>query len=277
MKAKNKILCITPISHIDGLQEKLSSLGELKIISDPSLDDFKNTVSQYDVIFTNPNKSKVFLGSDSLEFAKNLKIICTASTGTNHIDKLFCAKKNIVVISLTEELDIISKISSTAEHALALMLSSIRNIKLSSNSVDLGEWNYEPFIGRQLDQLSLGIIGYGRLGKMMSNYGKALSRQIYIYDPYVKVRDKDLLQVNSIFEIAKESDVISIHVHVSNETIKLINSDFLNHAKSSTFFVNTSRGEIVDELAMVDFLKLNPSSKIATDVLENEINSFKRP
>lgn len=275
MKAKYKILCITPISHIDGLKSKLSSLGQLKIISDPSIDEFKKIVSQYDIIFTNPNKSKIFLGSDSLKSATNLKVICTASTGTNHIDKSFCIKKNIAVISLTKELDIISTISSTAEHALALTLSSIRNIKSSSNSVDLGEWDYEPFIGRQLNQLSLGVIGYGRLGKMMSNFGKALFKKIYIYDPFVKVRDKDLFEVDSILEIAKKSDIVSIHVHVSNETIKLINNNFLSHAKSNTLFVNTSRGEIVDEHAMVEFLKLNPCSKIATDVLEDEIKARK--
>jgi phosphoglycerate dehydrogenase-like enzyme len=271
MKHLNRILCITPINHIDGLEIKLKDVGVLKIIDDPSEDEFKKLVSDFEIIFTNPNKSKIFLGADNLKSAENLKAICTASTGTNHIDKEFCNLRNIEVISLTNELNVISTISSTAEHALTLMLSSIRNIKLASASVDAGNWDYEPFVGRQLDQLSLGIIGYGRLGKMMGKFCKALFKEVIIYDPYEKVDDKDLAQVVNIQEIAQKCDVVSLHVHVSNETQNLINEVFLRNAKPNMLLINTSRGEIVDEAEMVKFLKKNPQSKIATDVLNNEI------
>jgi lactate dehydrogenase-like 2-hydroxyacid dehydrogenase len=275
MNDQINILCITPIRHIEGVEDLLSSSGNLTIVDDPTLSEFQQNILSMNVIFTNPNKSKVFLGKESLQAAKDLEVICTASTGTNHIDMNYCKQRGIKVLSLTKELEVISKISSTAEHALALLLSCVRNIKSSSLSVDEGSWNYEPFIGRQLNQLTIGILGYGRLGKMMAKFCKPLFKRVMIYDPYELVNDIALDQVNSLDDIATYSDVISLHVHVSDETIHLISRDFLNKAKPNVLFVNTSRGEIVDETEMVKFLMAHPYSKIATDVLDNEITDKK--
>ena len=165
MKKNNpEILVITPIKHIPGVIEILNSVGNITFIDDPSLDDVIKIISNFDAIFTNPNKSKVFIGKELIDAGTKLSVICTASTGTNHIDKKYCKVKNIKVISLTEERKIINKISSTAEHAFALMLSSLRKIPQSFDSVKSFNWDYEPFIGRQLDHLTIGVIGYGRLG-----------------------------------------------------------------------------------------------------------------
>ncbi|MDA9021339.1 NAD(P)-binding domain-containing protein [Gammaproteobacteria bacterium] len=273
MNSSLNIFCITPIKHIEGVQGLLGSIGNLTIIDDPTIKIFKQNISQMNVIFTNPNKSKIFLGKENLHDAKNLQVICTASTGTNHIDKAYCKEMGIKIISLTKELEVISTISSTAEHALALLLSAVRNIKFSSISVDEGQWNYEPFVGRQLNYLTIGIIGYGRLGKMMAKFCKALFKEVLVFDPYVCVTDKGVEQVHSLDDIARNSDVVSLHVHVSHETQNLISKEFLQEAKPNLLIVNTSRGEIVDEEEMVKYLKANPKSKIATDVLKNEITS----
>ena len=88
-----KILSITPISHIRNVEKELKKIGELKILNDPSVDQVKKIIHQFDVIFTNPNKSKVFIGKHVFDRAKKLKVICTASTGTNHIDLKYANKK----------------------------------------------------------------------------------------------------------------------------------------------------------------------------------------
>ena len=270
MKQK-KILVITPISHINGVKETLNQIGDVVYLDDPSIDEVRDNIKDVHAIFTNPNKSKIYLGRNILDEAKLLQVICTASTGTNHIDKALAKSKGIKVISLTEEREIINKISSTAEHAFALTLASIRNIKRANDSVINNEWDYTKFIGRQINKLSFGIIGYGRLGKFYAHYCRAFGAKVYIYDPYKIVKEDRMIQVNQLNEIFMKSDVISLHVHVSDETINMINKDCLKCAKEDMLIVNTSRGDIINEEDLVEYLKNNCLSKVATDVLSNEI------
>jgi len=165
VKSIKKILSITPISHIKNVEKELKKIGKLKILNDPSENDVIKKIPQFDAIFTNPNKSKVFIGKSIIDKAINLKVISTASTGTNHIDLDYAKKKKKKILSLKKEKKTTNKISSTAEHALALTLASLRNITISNKSVLNGEWDYTKFIGNQMNQLTIGIIGYGRLGK----------------------------------------------------------------------------------------------------------------
>ena len=135
------ILVITPVSHIKGVSSGLKNLGTVTFIDDPSEEEIISTIKDYEVIFTNPNKSKVYLGSNVLDAAIKLKILVTASTGTNHIDLNYCKKNNIRVLSLTEERKTINRISSTAEHAFALTMASLRNIVKSDSHVKKGDWD----------------------------------------------------------------------------------------------------------------------------------------
>jgi len=269
MKNKN-ILVITPISHIDGVVDKLNEIGNVTIIDDPSLNQILNVVENYDAIFTNPNKSNVFIGKELIDAATNLKAVCTASTGTNHIDKDYAILKGIKIIALTEERNVINKISSTAEHAFALMLSSLRNIPQGFNSVKSYNWDYEPFIGRQINHLKIGIIGYGRLGKYFFKYANAFGAKILVHDPYKKIKNKNISQVG-IKTLLSNSDVISIHVHVTEETLGMINKDYFSLMKTNVLIVNTARGDIVNEADLINFLKKNKFAKYSTDVLANEV------
>jgi len=165
-----KILVITPVRHINGVPETLESIGKVTYMDDPSIEEVISVIDGYDVIFTNPNKSKVFIGEDLLDAAKTLKVICTASTGTNHIDKVYAAKLGLPILSLTEERDVINRISSTSELAFSLTLASLRHVVRGHKAVLGGEWDYEKYIGRQMNSLSIGVIGYGRLGSIYSKY-----------------------------------------------------------------------------------------------------------
>ncbi len=270
-----KITIITPIKHLENVGNILTSIPKSHLVYLPNCEikDFKMHNDSF-AIFTNPNKSNIFLGKSNLTSFKNLKYICTASTGTVHIDKSFCEERGINIISLTEERHIINKIPSTAEHAFALMLSSLRNINLAPQSISRNEWDYEPFLGRQIKSLTIGVIGYGRLGNFFSNYCDNFGAKVLVYDPYKSVNHPRIEQVQKIDDIAKHSDVISLHVHVTEETEKMINIEFLNKCKESVLFVNTSRGEIINEVDLANFLSLNKSAKYATDVLSDEINGI---
>jgi D-3-phosphoglycerate dehydrogenase len=269
---KPKILVITPVSHIEGVGKQLEDIGEVTYLDDPDPDEVRKIIANYEAIFTNPNKSKVFLGKEVLSDTPKLKVICTASTGTNHVDKPYINNKGISLLALTEERDVINNITSTAEHALALTLSIIRNIKVSSLSVSQGLWDYTPFVGRQMNSLNVGVIGYGRLGSLYAKYCNSLGSDVFIYDPFKKV-PKEYSQLSDLPDIFKVSDIISLHVHVNEETIGMINKKLLSMAKKDLVLINTSRGDIVNEKDLVEFLMKNKKSLYATDVLENEISN----
>ncbi len=270
-----KILVITPVKHINFLCEKLEAVGNVTYMEDPDFSDVIEAISQFHVIFTNPNKSKVFIGEELLRAGINLKLIVTASTGTNHIDKVITKKMGIEIISLTKEKNTIEKISSTAELAFGLTLNSLRNINISHKNALQGEWDYTQYIGRQMNALTIGVIGYGRLGRMYANFCKAFGSKIIAYDPYKKIEDKGIKQVKLINELLNVSDVISFHVHISPETTNMADKKFFSQMKSNVLIVNTARGEVINEKDLVVFLKKNPDVRVATDVLANEIKGRK--
>jgi len=270
---KPKILVITPVRHIAGVPDILESIGEVTYLDDPSVNEVITEIATYDAIFTNPNKSKVFIGKAVLDAAKNLKVICTASTGTNHIDKVYAAQLGLPILALTEEREVISRISSTAELAFALTLACLRHVVRSHNDALDGEWDYTKYIGRQMNCLTVGVIGYGRLGTMYANYCKAFGSRVLVYDPYKKVENDALVQVDELEKLLSESDVVALHVHVTDETYEMIDENALRRMKGNIVLINTSRGDIVKEKDLVSFLKKNPDCRVGTDVLADEIRN----
>lgn len=266
---KHKLLCITPIEHIGDLKQQIEKDFDLVYLPDPSPDDVKKN-NNVDIIFTNPNKTKVFLGQDLLKNFHNLKIITTASTGTVHIDKNYCFKSNIKVLSITKEIETLRKISSTAELAFLLTLAAVRNFIPAVESVNASEWDYEKFIGRQLNCLKVGVIGYGRLGKMYAKYASSFNSKVLICDPFKELEiSMDGFDSYKIEDIFMQSDVISLHIHVENN-VNLINKKLLRAAKRNLVLINTSRGEIIDEGHIIEHGKQNKDFKYYTDVLTDE-------
>jgi D-3-phosphoglycerate dehydrogenase / 2-oxoglutarate reductase len=268
-----KILVITPVKHIAGVQKTLENTGYTTYMDDPTFEEVIRVIGEYDAIYTNPNKSKVFIGTELIDRANNLKVICTASTGTNHIDKAYAQKINLPILSLTEEREVINCISSTAEHAFALTMASLRHVIKSHNKAIEGEWDYTNYIGRQMNHLTIGVIGYGRLGSIYCQYCRAFDSRVLVYDPYKKVKDNKLEQVSDLSCLLEKSDVIAIHVHVTEETLGMINIECFKKMKNDVLIINTSRGDIVNELDLVAFLKKTPKAHVATDVLVDEIRN----
>lgn len=268
-----KILVITPVRHIAGVPEALEAAGQVTYMDDPTPAEVIAAVGGYDAIYTNPNKSKVFLGPEIIDAAGNLKVICTASTGTNHIDKSYAAKKGLPILALTEDREVINRISSTAELAFALTMAGLRHVVRGHNAVLRGEWDYTRYIGRQMNCLTIGVIGYGRLGAMYSRYCRAFGSRILVYDPYKTVDREGLEQVKDLSTLLRESDVVAIHAHVTDETLGMMNVGCFAQMKKDALLVNTSRGDIVNETDLVAFLRANPQARAATDVLADEVRN----
>lgn len=272
---KKNLLVITPIKHINGVYELLNKHFRIYYYPDFKEKDLDNlSTKEFYAIYTNPNKSKVRIDKKIIGAISGLRYVVTASTGTNHIDKNLLKKNNIKLISLTKDLKTIRTISSTAEHAFALTLNAIRNIDCASKSVLDGNWDYLPYVGRQMNRMNILIIGFGRLGKMYYKYAKAFGSSVKIYDPYVQQNNKNKkICFVDLVDGVKDADVISLHVHHTKETEKMISKKLLKYCKESVIIINTSRGEIVDENDIVSFLKTNKSSKYFTDVISDEIRS----
>jgi D-3-phosphoglycerate dehydrogenase len=156
------------------------------------------------------------------------------------------------------------------------MLSLIRKIPISFHSVRDGNWDWEPYVGRQLNFLTIGIIGFGRLGKLMGRYCNGLGMKVLVCDPYVdnEVEGWNVEQVG-LDELLGRSDVISLHVHVTDETREMINKNTISKMVKKPYLINTSRGEIVNEDDIIDALRSEDLQGYATDVIRDEFGDIK--
>lgn len=261
-----KILCITPVKHLEGVFELFNDYGH--VIYEPDINKenliklLKDISIEY--IFTNPNKQGFIIDSKVLKNS-GIKLINTCSTGTNHIDLTYCKENKIKVLSLTKDMDLINDLPSTSELAFGLMCSLFRKINPGLVDVQNGNWNYEPFIGKQIKGSTIGIIGYGRLGKIMENFCRAFEMNVIIHDPYLGFENLD--------ELLRSSDVISLHVHVTEETRDMVSKSFLSKMKKNSYLINTSRGELVDENAIIESMELGHLMAYATDVIRDEFGN----
>ena len=263
-----KIAVITPVRHLNGIVDLLQSKGDVVFYETASKEKVRELLLQttIDTLVCNPNQQTYKIDKELLE-GTNVKLINTCSTGMNHIDQKYCKENNIEIYSLTCDMDLINNLPSTSELAFGLMLSLLRNIPECNNHVSRYYWDYTQFVGRQVKDLTIGIVGYGRLGKMMGNFCKAFGANIKIHDPYLGYN-------YSLEQMFKECDVISLHVHVTDETKYMINKKLLGLVQKDLYIINTSRGEIVNELDVVDALNTGKLTGYGTDVIENEFDDI---
>ncbi|MFA5838564.1 MAG: NAD(P)-dependent oxidoreductase [Candidatus Paceibacterota bacterium] len=201
-----------------------------------------------------------------------LKVLASPTTGLNHIDVNYLNKKNIKLISLRGQTKFLETIPSTAEHTMALLLSLVRHIPWSFDEVKKGNWPRDEFIGNQLKNKTIGILGYGRLGKIVAKYCKAFDMNIISCDPNVS---KEVILKNGVKkvgfdELFKKSDIVSIHVLLTENTKNLIKEKHFRMMKRDSIFINTSRGEIIEKNALYNALKEKFIKAAAVDVMWDE-------
>lgn len=207
--------------------------------------------------------------------SSTLKYILTPTTGLNHIDLKEAEKKQIEIISLKGKTEFLQNIPSTAEHTWALLLALLRKIPAAYTDVMQGNWNRDAFKSRNLNALTLGILGFGRVGKQIAKYAEAFGMNYIFFDsnPTEKEHPK---AVSNIEDLWAQSDVLSIHIPLNVENEKFLSQQKINQLKPGVLLINTSRGEIVDEKALVEGLKSGKIGAVATDVLTDEWQPQKR-
>ncbi len=232
--------------------------------------DLRESLENVDILIVRLNRK---IDLEVIKKFPRLKLIISATTGLDHLDLQALQDANIEVFSLRGHADFLNSIPSTAEHTWALIGTLVRNIPAANESTKREEWDRDKFRGYQLKDRAIGIIGLGRVGEKVAKYASAFDMHVGYFDPYVD--NKVFQRFSSIEELLKVSDIISIHVHLTNETYHLLNSTNLDHVKAGCFVINTSRGKIWDENALLDVFKSGKIKGIATDVLADELEGIK--
>ncbi len=204
-----------------------------------------------------------------MELAPGLRVICTPSTGTDHIDMAAARELGIQVLSLKNETAFLDSVTSTAEMAWALLLALVRRLPWSFAAAQQGDWARDRFRGHQLSGKTLGILGYGRLGRMMTDYGRAFRMRLMACDVRTVQAPSDVAMVDheTLYE---KSDVVSIHVHATPDNEHLISRQVLAQMKSTAVLINTSRGVVLDEAALLDALQDGGIAGAGVDVIHGE-------
>jgi D-3-phosphoglycerate dehydrogenase len=205
-----------------------------------------------------------------LAAGKGLKIVGTPTTGLDHIDLQAAQNMGVSVLSLKGERQFLDQVFATAEHSFGLLQALIRRIPAAFEAVKDYQWRRDVYRGRELAGKRLGIVGCGRLGSMMVHYGQAFGMHVLTYDPYVNELPPDVERCASLEELLTSSDAVSIHVPLNAETQGMFSQEEFAVLREGAVLVNTARGALIDEAALVAALESGRLAGAAVDVLRNE-------
>lgn len=213
-----------------------------------------------------------FFGEDIFSKAPELKAVATNTTGVPHIDVERAAARGINVISLKDEKEFLDTITPTAELTMGLIINITRNVIPAMESVLNGKWSRWEFGGQaMLSRMSLGIVGLGRLGKMVARYATAFGMKVLYYDHFITHEPQwTYKRCESIEELVSDVDIVSVHIPMNKENRHLFNKGVFFKFKKGSYFINTARGEIVDSQALIEALEKGIIKGAAVDVLDGE-------
>ena len=244
----------------------LESIEDVEIISkNLNKEELKKYAKDVDVIWI---RLKNYIDKEILENTK-IKYIVTATTGLNCIDLQYTKKKKIKVLSLKGEEKFLQNVRATPEFTITCILALLRNIKNASNAVDDYSWNRDYFKGNEIYGKTIGIIGYGRVGRIVARYLKCFGANILVCEKKEKRMPKYIKKV-TLDEIFKKSDIVTLHVNYEEENINMINQKLFDLIDKPIYFINTARGELVNEQDLIQAIKENKVIKAAVDVLNHE-------
>lgn len=230
-----------------------------------SKSDIEQIISGYDGIVI---RSRFKCDSTFIDAGTNLKFIARVGAGLESIDIPYAESKGITLISAPE-----GNCNAVGEHTLGMLLSLFNKLNKADLEVKKGKWNREANRGIELDGKTVGIIGYGNMGKAFSKKLQGFDCKVICYDIKEDVGDKNATQV-SLITFQKEVDVVSLHIPWTPLTNRMINSDFINQFSKAFWLLNTARGKSVVTSDLVLALKKGQLLGAGLDVLEFEKSSF---
>jgi D-3-phosphoglycerate dehydrogenase len=247
----------------DGLSlEGLAILrSHLEVVEDESLDE----LHQFEALIVR-SRTKV-TRSQIEQGAPRLQVIGRAGVGTDNIDLDAAQDYGVTVVNAPE-----AATRAVAEHALGLLLTSARRISSADSRIKAGDWPKGERLGTQLEGKTLGILGYGRIGSTLAMLGKGIGMSVIACDPLPLDESSTRLEAEPVDlqELLSRADFLSLHLPLNDQTRELIGAQELEWMKPSAFLINTARGGIIDEVALVQALDSGQIAGAALDVFEVE-------
>jgi len=212
---------------------------------------------------------KVRITDAMVDQAPGLRIISCATTGSDHIERGALDRRGIAVRTLKEDPALLQDLTPAAELSWALLMACARRLKGAFRHVDQGGWVREEFPGIMLKGRTLGLVGCGRIGGWMARYAQAFGMRVLACDPY-QAKLPDGVLDTPLASLVEQADFLSIHVHLGDETRGLLSADLLRRCKPGAILINTSRGAVVDEGALLEGLLNGRIAAAGVDVLDGE-------
>lgn len=258
------------ILHLDSNHSLL--LNQLKGLGFINEEDYTSTkteieakIHQYDGVII---RSRFTIDQQFLDKAQNLKFIGRVGAGLENIDCDYAKEKGVYLISAPE-----GNRNAVGEHSLGMLLSLFNKLNKADNEVRKGKWLREDNRGIELDGKTIGIIGYGNMGKAFAKKLRGFDVEVICYDIQSNVGDVNCRQV-SLKELQEKTDVLSLHTPQTELTMNMVNSEFINKFSKPFWIINTARGKSVTTLDLVEALKKEKILGAGLDVLEYEKKSF---
>jgi D-3-phosphoglycerate dehydrogenase len=257
------IVSLADVSMCDDALAPLREIGRvLALPQDAAV--LRENIADAEALLLNLN---VDVNREILQIGKRLHTIATVSTGLDHIDLEYSRERNIKIISLEQDEPVLNHCTATAELAWALLLAVVRKLPWAFAAAQQGHWARDKFRGQQLSGKTLGVLGYGRLGKMMAEYGHGFRMKVLACDH--RPLESDYVEQVDLETLLRESDVLSIHIRQQGNEGLLDEAKF-RRMKSGAILINTSRGAIVDEDALLHNLRSGHLAGAGLDVLCGE-------
>jgi D-3-phosphoglycerate dehydrogenase len=206
---------------------------------------------------------------DTLNRAPKLRVVSTATTGADHIDSQVLADRGVPLFTLAGERELLHNITPAAEHSWLLLMACARRIRGAIRHVLEGKWQREEFPGLMLRGKTLGLVGCGRIGSWMSRYARAFEMNVIGYDPQIASWPAEI-DKSDLDTVMGTSDFVSIHVPLSDHTKGMIGKREFGLMKTGVVLINTSRGSITDEGALLASLEEGRLGAAGLDVLDGE-------
>lgn len=251
---------------MDSIAEKIliSNKIDVDIKTDFNADELKDKISAYDGLII---RSVTKVTKEIIENAKNLKIIGRAGAGVDNIDLVSAKEKKIIVMNTPG-----GNTNATAEHTLALLMSLSRKISKADVSTHKGEWAKKKLKGNEIKGKTIGIIGFGNVGRRFAEICKVLGLKVLVVSKSFTALKDQYPEYSScdLNEVLQQADIISFHCKPNTDGSSVIASKELDLMKKTAFIINTARGNLVSEVDLCDAIKANKIGGAAIDVFETE-------
>lgn len=249
------------------LTERLQAAGLLVDYKpDISKKETEQTIHNYDGIIL---RSKILMNRELLEKASKLKFIARVGSGLENIDTKFAESRNIICFNAPE-----GNRDAVGEHTLGTLLTMFNKISRADYEVKSGKWLREANRGHELKGKTVGIIGYGNMGSAFAQRLAGMDVKVLAYDKYKFEYSDEFVNETTLDEIFEKTDVLSLHIPLTEETQYMVNDKFLSAFSKNIFVVNTSRGAVINTDDLVKKMKEGKVLGAALDVLEYESSSF---